>query len=394
MASRKCRLPNEKKRVEASNKTRKELYTRQWNEMFKLLCKYKDKHGDPHIPPSYENRKLAVWVGTQRTRYKCLINGQINTAMGKAMWDERFKKLSSIGFRFHFDKNAPRKNTPRNNDRWNFMFKDLKAFHKKNGHFVVPKDYKNNQLSAWISCQRCNYKRLRSNLPAEGLTEERVDRLKSIGFPFEGHELRELNQQKWEKHLQEFLDFKKNNGNIPAPTNTKLSRWVSGQRTLYRRYKGGQKSYGMDEDRAKRIESKEVRDYFFTTLDWKIYRQYEKDRKKVSKRGVSNSDEENESVVESVVPSSSSSVDTSPTHQMQEQEIIDPNDLLDFRVLLEPIALGLAEKSNETVRKYKLKVEQSGKIVYHSEFQFTSSTGPQKIQLKVQNITLNLTFNE
>ena len=60
-----------------------------WDEQFKSLCEYKEKHGHCRVPNKYEkdNRKLGYWVGTQRQLYK-----------GNVLTKERQDKLNSIGF--------------------------------------------------------------------------------------------------------------------------------------------------------------------------------------------------------------------------------------------------------------------------------------------------------
>ena len=56
---------------------KKYLSQLQWDEQFKLLYKYKEKHGHSNVPKSYEidTRKLGRWMGRQRCLYKKLLNG-------------------------------------------------------------------------------------------------------------------------------------------------------------------------------------------------------------------------------------------------------------------------------------------------------------------------------
>ncbi len=63
----------------------------QWEEMFAALVAYKDAHGDCRVPARWpENRKLGLWVGTQRV-----------SRMKGALSEERTIRLDKIGFRRH-----------------------------------------------------------------------------------------------------------------------------------------------------------------------------------------------------------------------------------------------------------------------------------------------------
>ena len=68
-----------------------------WDEQFKSLCKFKEKHGHCRIPFKYEkdNKKLGRWVVTQRYFLKKILNGD---ETGNVLTKERQDKLNSIGF--------------------------------------------------------------------------------------------------------------------------------------------------------------------------------------------------------------------------------------------------------------------------------------------------------
>ena len=66
-----------------------------WNNMFKLLKKYKQEHGDCHVPYSYpENRSLGMWVSAQRHEFAQ--KSWCGTA--RKIREDRREQLESIGF--------------------------------------------------------------------------------------------------------------------------------------------------------------------------------------------------------------------------------------------------------------------------------------------------------
>jgi hypothetical protein len=137
-----------------------------WNEMFTALCMFKEKTGHTHVPSGYvsaytpENRKLDVWVLTQRQNYK-----------KDNLCQERIDKLQGIGFSFE-----PEQESADDVDEWNAMLEELKRFEEMNHHFkVTPED--NERLAAWVREQKMNYKN-------EILAKDRAKRLRNIGFVF------------------------------------------------------------------------------------------------------------------------------------------------------------------------------------------------------------------
>jgi hypothetical protein len=70
--------------------------------------------------------------------------------------------------------------------RWDNMFERLLAFKAKHGHCLVPNRYdEDRSLGAWVSTQRRHYKAIESGNPNQDstpLTEERVSKLREIGF--------------------------------------------------------------------------------------------------------------------------------------------------------------------------------------------------------------------
>ncbi|CAJ1964805.1 unnamed protein product [Cylindrotheca closterium] len=143
----------------------------QWSGMFQKLVQYRLKHGHCRVPHSYqEDRMLARWVKRQRYQHKKLKSNDPSSTMTA----HRIQQLESIGFVWHSHASA-----------WQAKFEELKAFKQSTGHCNVPSDHSNNSsLSAWIRCQRRQY-RLWSYGANSTMTEKRYEVLKSLGFTFE-----------------------------------------------------------------------------------------------------------------------------------------------------------------------------------------------------------------
>ena len=69
----------------------------QWNGMYVRLLQYKSKYQSTCVPQSYKaERKLALWVRTQRSNYRTKIHASLTTL--------RIKQLNSIGFVWNVQK--------------------------------------------------------------------------------------------------------------------------------------------------------------------------------------------------------------------------------------------------------------------------------------------------
>ncbi len=138
---------------------------------------------------------------------------------------ERVEMLNQIDFVWHVN-------------TWNERYEELKAFKDQFGHFLVPTDYQNKQLRPWITTQRSHYRFLQEGKPSQ-LTDERIEMLDKIGFPWKTRE-------DWQTRYQELVQFIEENGNCAVPRNynrfPKLYRWVNCQRMEYQKYTEGSTS--------------------------------------------------------------------------------------------------------------------------------------------------------
>ena len=116
----------------------------QWNERYQELIQYRRVYGNCLVPHTWvHNKPLAQWVKRQRYQYKLRIAGRRST-----LTDERLKMLLELGFVW----NA-------HDALWEEKFQELVSYANEHGHCNVPSIYPPNRpLSVWVRCQRRNYK--------------------------------------------------------------------------------------------------------------------------------------------------------------------------------------------------------------------------------------------
>jgi len=73
----------------------------------------------------------------------------------------------------------------------------------------LPKDFSNKQLRPWISTQRSHFRFRQENKPSQ-LTDERVELLNGIGFPWK-------TKEDWQTRFNELLLYFHENGNLQVP---------------------------------------------------------------------------------------------------------------------------------------------------------------------------------
>ena len=115
------------------------------------------------------------------------------------------------------------------------MYNQLSQFYDTNGHCNVQSTI---PLGQWVVRQRYLY---RQSSSSSSLTEERIDLLNKLNFPWKSR-----SEQIWDTRITELREFKQINGHVNVPTNypsnSKLSTWVSTQRKNYNRKRLGKTS--------------------------------------------------------------------------------------------------------------------------------------------------------
>eukprot|EP00978_Attheya_sp_CCMP212_P027180 scaffold90839_cov45-Attheya_sp.AAC.1 len=197
-----------------------------WDERFKELVDFKKVNGHTNVPQG--SGPLGNWVCHQRCQYRML-----KEEHASPLTNDRCQKLESIGFQFKLHAS------------WDERFKGLVDFKKIKGHTNVPRG--SGPLGNWVCHQRCQYRMLKEE-KASPLTNDRCQKLESIGFQFKLH-------PHWDVRFQELVDFKKIKGHTNVPRGSgPLGIWVETQRTQYRILKE-EKASPLTNVRIQKLES-------------------------------------------------------------------------------------------------------------------------------------------
>jgi hypothetical protein len=203
-------------------------YNERWNNRFDRLKKYKMEHGDYLVPQGYEmDLELGSWVNTQRRQYK-----------NKKLAQDRIERLEEIGFVWLAKQGwSEDRDTTFYEDKWNAHYEKLLHFYDENGHCFVPGLYdKDQSLGGWVSIQR---RMIRDNK----ISLDRKKLFDDIGFVAE-LDFTDLDagllQRTWDDVFQSLLGFKTKYGHCRVPggpsfEDQHLARWVSSQRTQFRK---------------------------------------------------------------------------------------------------------------------------------------------------------------
>merc|ERR1712032_813137 len=172
-----------------------------WDEMFQRLVDYKNEYNSVNVPRSYKaDPKLANWVDNQRTNYK-----------NKAISVDRIDRLESIGFVWYLC-----------DVKWDEMFQRLVDYKNECKSADVPTRYKADpKLGQWVDKRRTQYRK-------KELSEDRIDRLESIGFVWN-----RLDAQ-WVEMYNRLVAYNRQHKSTDVPSNYKLDpqlgKWVQNQR--------------------------------------------------------------------------------------------------------------------------------------------------------------------
>lgn len=182
-----------------------------WHKWYRELEAYAREHGNPHVPRSYSNKKLASWVWIQRQRR----NGTLKSK-GKVrdqMTAEQEALLTNIGFRWDARE-----------EQWLESLERLKLFKAKHGHCDVGiEETDDEELSGWVRLQRVRHSK--GEIPSD-----RKTLLDGIGFDWSG----ESAKRAWREMYDCLKHYQAEHGDADVPAkwneNPKLATWVSNQR--------------------------------------------------------------------------------------------------------------------------------------------------------------------
>ncbi|NJM55433.1 MAG: hypothetical protein HC841_05540 [Verrucomicrobiae bacterium] len=178
-----------------------------WMKWYRELENYAKENGNPHVPRTHTNTKLASWVWIQRLRRDKDYNSQ------PKLTSDQIALLDKLGFRWDAL-----------GDQWAENFERLKQFKEKHGHceigLVAAEDDK---LRRWVSTQRLQ--QARGEMDAE-----RKVKLDVLGFSWSS-ENSDLRWMEMFERLKQYLALK-GDADVPAlwDGDVKLGAWVSAQR--------------------------------------------------------------------------------------------------------------------------------------------------------------------
>jgi hypothetical protein len=147
-----------------------DLFEEIWMERYGELQEYCKHHGDCLVPHEYKaNPQLGIWVGDQRYNYKVFREGLPRPS---SMTTERIDMLNNLDFVWSVHKMI-----------WNEKYLLLEEHVRMNGLGSLPPWKGNGNVRSWAANQQ---KLFRNRLQGKEntLTEERIQKLDRLGFPW------------------------------------------------------------------------------------------------------------------------------------------------------------------------------------------------------------------
>ncbi len=201
-----------------------------WEGRFAELLAFREKHGHLRVTKSNQlSRGMSHWLDNQRLRLR-----------SGAMKPEQKAKLDEIGFEWERQGTQDPALDEHHMAHWNGMFARLEAFKEAQGHFHVPKGWREDPaLARWLQKQRLKF---RKGSGVGGLLPERLARLDTLGIEWresppkfrekQGLPLPEAAKELWERRYARLVEFHRLNGhtNVPGRLDRRLRKWVLEQR--------------------------------------------------------------------------------------------------------------------------------------------------------------------
>lgn len=196
---------------------KKTYFNDQWEIMYNKLYEFYTINRHFRIPLTSENKKLILWLKTQRNNYK---NQQLSS--------DRILKLNTINFPWVSNgKEFINPVNQRDDSDWLKMFDQLFSFIIKHNHTVIPRgDAETKSLALWLMKQRKSYR--------DGkLSNEQIEKFKRINVDLTYNKKQSF-ENIWIGHYENLVKFKEMNGHC-NPSSTKpneksLGTWVLFQR--------------------------------------------------------------------------------------------------------------------------------------------------------------------
>ena len=210
------------------------------------LLAFKDEFGHCNVPRGYAgNPSLGQWCSDMRAAYKQIQKG---LKADRNLSQDRIERLEEIGFQWQgvdYD------------EAFEKRCRELIAFKEEFGHCYVSRRCASNpSLGRWCNDARGAYKKIQKGMKTKiNLSQERIERLEEIGFPWQSVYYDEA----FEKRCRELVAFKEEFGQCNVPYkyagNPGLGTWCSHMRTAYKQIQKGTKtSSNLSQDRIERLE--------------------------------------------------------------------------------------------------------------------------------------------
>jgi len=200
-----------------------------WLSKLELLRQYHEQNGHWQVPTLYaiDGVKLGAWLHNVRHAYK-----QHSQGVSKWLTQERINQLEALGFSFQQESGET---------KWLSKLELLKQYHERNGHWRVPLDYEIDgvKLGVWLQNLKYAYKQHSQGKPTV-LTQERINRLETLGFVFQ----KESREEMWQSKIELLRQYKQANGHCRVPLKyeidgVKLGLWLHSQRVQYNKHGQG-----------------------------------------------------------------------------------------------------------------------------------------------------------
>lgn len=185
-----------------------------WEENYAAAVRYHREYGNLDVPFDYIDSngiRLGQWIQTLRSNRK----GTIKSGY-RELNSEQISRLDALGMIWgnKYEK------------QWNEAYQLLCEYYKKNGSFDIPVSYATDNgvaLGKWIRHQRDFFEKGK-------LSEERIEKLRNIGFVLE-------KSDPWEEKFQLAKAYFEEYGNLNVPAQyvvngVWLSKWLNEQKLI------------------------------------------------------------------------------------------------------------------------------------------------------------------
>lgn len=185
-----------------------------WEENYAAAVRYHREYGNLDVPFDYIDSngiRLGQWIQTLRSNRK----GTIKSGY-RELNSEQISRLDALGMIWgnKYEK------------QWNEAYQLLCEYYKKNGSFDIPVSYVTDNgvaLGKWIRHQRDFFEKGK-------LSEERIEKLRNIGFVLE-------KSDPWEEKFQLAKAYFEEYGNLNVPAQyvvngVWLSKWLNEQKLI------------------------------------------------------------------------------------------------------------------------------------------------------------------